>query len=238
MTIDHHPGLGGIELLSVLDGKTLREIETQCRWHEFAVGQTVLHFSDETEHSIYFVIKGSARIVNYSESGREIAFANVHEGGYFGELAALTDNPRSASVVAVTDCLLASLAPRIFQSLLLDNPKLGLQVIMRLANIIQRCDMRIMNLSTLTAVQRIHVELLRLAKRDATAPGDWVVRPLPTAAHIASQVSTTRETVTRAMTQLTVAGVTERKGKSLYIRDHDRLAELAESGAAQMIATR
>ena len=238
MTIDDRTGLGGIGLLSVLDGETLRRIETQCRWHEFAANQTVLHYSDETEHNIYFVIKGSTRIVNYSKSGREIAFANVREGGYFGELAALTDNPRSASVVAVTDCLLASLTPQVFQSLLLDNPKLGLHVIMRLANIIQRCDIRIMNLSTLTAVQRIHVELLRLAKRDAVAPGNWVVRPLPTAAVIASQVSTTRETVTRAMTQLTVAGVVKRNGKSLYILDHDRLAELAQSGAAQMIAAR
>ena len=238
MTIDDRTGLGGIGLLSVLDGETLRGIETQCRWHEFAANQTVLHYSDETEHNIYFVIKGSTRIVNYSKSGREIAFANVREGGYFGELAALTDNPRSASVVAVTDCLLASLTPQVFQRLLLDNPKLGLHVIMRLANIIQRCDIRIMNLSTLTAVQRIHVELLRLAKRDAVAPGNWVVRPLPTAVDIASQVSTTRETVTRAMTQLTVAGVVKRNGKSLYILDHDRLAELAQSGAAQMIAAR
>ena len=238
VTIDDRTSLSRIELLSGLDGETLRGIETQCRWHEFAANQTILHYSDETEHNIYFVIKGSARIVNYSVSGREIAFANVREGGYFGELAALTDNPRSASVVAVTDCLLASLTPQVFQSLLLDNPKLGLHVIMRLANIIQRCDIRIMNLSTLTAVQRVHVELLKLAEPDVVAPGNWVVRTLPTYVDIASQVSTTRETVTRAMRQLAVAGVIERKGKSLYIRDRDRLAEFAESGTAQMIAAR
>ena len=106
VTIDDRTGLSGMELLSGLDGETLRGLETQCRWHEFSANLTVLDYGDYAEHDMYFVVKGTVRIVNYSASGREIAFANVREGGHFGELAALTDNPRSASVVAVTDCRL------------------------------------------------------------------------------------------------------------------------------------
>lgn len=238
VTNDDRAGLRGIELLSELDGETLRGLETQCGWHQFAANQTVLDRSDREKHDIYFVIEGTVRIVNYSPSGREIAFANVREGGHFGELAALTDEPRSAGVVAVTDCRLASVGPAVLKELLLNHPQLGLRLIVKLADIIRRSDQRIMNLSTLSAVQRVHVELLHLANRDVVSPGNWVVRPVPTQSEIASRAGTTRETVSRAMNQLAVAGIIERKGKSLYIRDRDRLAELAKSGTAQTVAAR
>ncbi len=238
MVSDDRTDLCGIELFSGLDPETLRDLKKRCRWYRFAANQIILDRGDHAKHNIYFVIKGTVRIVNYAPSGREIAFANVREGSYFGELEALTGKPRSASVVAVTECRLASLAPREFQSLLLDNPELGVQVITRLADIVQRCDERIMDLSTLTAVQRVHVELLHLAKPDTAEPGNWVVHPLPTHSEIASRASTSRETVSRAMIQLAVAGVVERKGQTLYVRDHKRLVELAEGGAAQMLAAR
>ncbi len=238
MTSDERIDLSGIEFLSALDPETLRNLEKRCLRYRFAANQFILDLGDQAKNHIYFVIKGTVRIVNYSPSGREIAFANVREGSYFGELEALTGKPRSASVVAVTECRLVSLPPRVFQSLLLDYPEIAVQVITRLADIIQRCDKRIMDLATLSAVQRIHVEILHLAKPDIVAPGIWVVRPLPTYSDIASRAATTRETVTRAITQLAVAGVVEREGKTLYIRDHERLVELAEGGAPQMLASR
>ena len=94
-----------------------------------------------------------------------------------------------------------------------------------------------MDLSTLSTVRSIHVDLLRRVIPDIVAPKNWVVRPVPTQSEIASRASTTHETVSRAMNQLAVAGVVERKGRSLYVRDRDRrLAEFAQSGEAQMIA--
>ena len=42
----------------------------------------------------------------------------------------------------------------------------------------------------------------------------------------------------RAVIQLAVAGVIERKGQTLYVCDHERLTELAEGGAALMLAAR
>ena len=66
---------------------------------------------DEQAGDVYFVLKGEVRIVNYSASGREVAYAIVPAGGYFGELSAIDGRPRSANVLAVDDCLLATLTP-------------------------------------------------------------------------------------------------------------------------------
>ena len=58
---------------------------------------------------MFFIIQGTVRVVNYSLSGREITLDDLPEGYYFGELAALDGAPRSASVMALSDCLVAAL---------------------------------------------------------------------------------------------------------------------------------
>ena len=238
MSHTDQPLLAGIELLSGMDSERLASLAKRCRRHRFQAGDIVLDQGDDQQHEIYLVLEGTVRIVNYSSFDREIAFANIREGGYFGELAALTDQPRSASVIAVTDCHLAALAPAAFRSLLMAHPEIAIRVITRLAEMVQRCDQRIMDLSMLSAVQRVHREIIRLARPDAIKPDEWVVNALPTQREIASHVSTTRETVARAMTVLNVAGIAERRGKSLRIQDYQRLAQLAEVGPGQMLAAR
>ncbi|MDP6705409.1 MAG: Crp/Fnr family transcriptional regulator [Alphaproteobacteria bacterium] len=221
-----------------MDSEALRNLEMRCRRHKLAPRKIILDQGDQAEHDVYFVLQGTVRIVNYSATGREIAFANVREGDYFGELGALTDKPRTASVITVTDCSMASMAPETFRNLLLDHPEIGVHVIERLAEIVQRCDQRIMDLSMLSAVQRVHVEILRLARPADAEAETWVIRSMPTHAEIASRASTVRETVARAMKVLTVAGIAQRKGKTLLIEDYERLAEMVESGSGQMIAAR
>ena len=212
--MDDRAGLEVIELLSPLDPETLRSIEQRCRWHSYGDHAVVLD-RDSDNRDVFFVVMGAVRIVNYSTSGREIAFANIRKGGYFGEIAALDGEPRSARVV----------------TLLLDYPEIAVQVTTRLATIIRQCDDRIMDLSTVRAVHRVYAEVVRLAEPDVVAPSNWVVRPMRTHAEIASRISTTRETVARVLGQLASDGIVERKGKTLYIRDHPRLLKLAERGA-------
>lgn len=228
---DHEDaGLEGIELLSGLDSEHLRELAKRCRWYSYRANETVLDRSSD-RRDVFFVISGAVRIVNYSSSGREIAFANVRAGGFFGELSAIDGGERSASVVAREASRLASLSPDIFARILREKSDVATRVMMRLAAIIRSCDDRIMDLSTLRAVHRVYSEVLRLAEPDVVAPKNWVVRPMRTHSEIASRISTTRETVARVLSQLAADGIVERKSRTLYIRDHQRLAKLAQSGA-------
>ncbi len=96
----------------------------------------------------------------------------------------------------------------------------------RLSEVIRLADERITDLSSLGAAQRVCLELLRLAERDPVVGKNWVVYPLPTQANIASRIGTTRETVARMISRLSADGIVERKSKSLYIRDRDRLEAL------------
>jgi len=219
--------LSGCELLSDLPEDEISELERRCTWRRFKNGEQVLDRNSD-QRDVLFVVEGNVQIVNYSASGREIAYATVRPGGYFGELAAIDGQPRSASAVAQGPCVLAQIAPSVFLDFVAKHPTVARQVMQRLARIVRTCDERIMDLSTLGAVQRVYLELLRLAEEDPVTPGSWVIYPMPTQANIAARASTTRETVARVISQLAQEELVRKKGKSLYIRDRDALAIRAE----------
>ena len=215
-----------IRLLEGLPAEVTQELEQQCKWHRVSAHEVVLDRSDPSR-DMYFVVESTVRVVNFSPSGREIAYANVHGGGYFGELAAIDGKPRSATIVAVENSVVASIPPAIFVRLVLDNVDVALRVLGQLAAIVRSCDDRIMDLSTLRAEKRVVRELLRIAAPDPVSPGLWTVYPMRTQLDIAARSSTTRETVGRVLTRLGGEGIVERKSKTLFIRDYDALQALA-----------
>ncbi len=228
MASEHEQRLDGIHLFEALAPDELRAIERQCVWRRFGANDNILG-QDSEDRDVYFVVRGTVQVVNYSTSGRKIALARIPVGSYFGELAAIDAQPRSANVIAADECLVATMTPHLFNRLVANHPELAKSLLLRLARIIRACDDRIMDLSTLCAVQRVCLELLQLASPDPGGSDGWVIWPLPTQKEIASQASTTRETVARTIGQLAAAGVVERKSKSksLYIRDRSRLEEYA-----------
>lgn len=222
MPEDDAKSLGGIALFESLDEAEIRRLETRCRWRRYRDGERVLD-SGSTSRDVYFVASGAVSIVNFSLSGKEVTLATAKAGSYFGELAAIDNQPRSASVVSVEDSLLAIMPAQTFIDLLNSRAEVTFQVAKRLAEIVRLSDQRIMELSTLAATQRVYAELLRMAEPDSAVPGLWVIRPLPPVREIASRVSTTRETAARALGQLYPTGLIRRKGRSLYLMDREGL---------------
>jgi CRP/FNR family transcriptional regulator, cyclic AMP receptor protein len=227
--------LAGNKMLVPIDRAALARLESQCTWRMAHAGEPILS-RDSDSRDVFFVVRGRLRIVNFSPSGREVAYAIAGPGDFFGELAAIDGLPRSATVVALEDCTLAQITPQSFRELIEQQPKVGFVVMERLARIVRTSDDRIMDLATLSAYQRVYSEILKLMKPDPVRTGSWMIYPLPTQAQIAAQASTTRETVARVLSHLAGDGVAERKSKTLYIRQVDRLKQLCEKMPTNMKA--
>jgi CRP-like cAMP-binding protein len=219
--------LATVPLLAGLDRTSLTKIEGASTWRTAHEGEQLLN-RDSESRDVFFVLRGRVRIVNYSNTGREIAFALAGPGDFFGELAAIDGQPRSATVVALEECRLAALPPQAFRETLERHPPMAMKVLEKLTRIIRTCDDRIMDLATLSAYQRVYAEILKACRPDPVRMGSWIVYPLPTQAQIAAQASTTRETVARVLSQLALDGVADRKSKTLYIRDMTKLKSLCE----------
>lgn len=224
--------LAGIELLKALPSAERQALERRCRWRSYDEGEQMIDRETQSE-DVFFVISGTARVVNYSAGGREVSFDDIGPGGVFGELAALDNRPRSASVVAKTAMLTGSVPATVFRELLEAHPPIALALLRRLAEVVRESTDRIMDLSTLGAHNRIFAELLRLA-RDSdpkafdSGAKEARIRPVPHHIDIASRVSTARETVARVLSDLGRKGVLGRERDALVIADVTRLAKMVK----------
>lgn len=227
MNQDSNDSLARVRLLQNLSSEVIVSLEKRSSWRRYARDEQILD-RDSDSRDVFLVVEGSVEVVNYSLSGREVAFGHVAEGGYFGELSAIDGGRRSANIVAVENSLVLVVPPDVFTEILTHNPPAAMQVLRRLAHIIRTADDRIMDLSTLKAVQRVYVELVRLAQEDEKT-GQCVVRPLPTQRDIARRASTSRETVARVLGQLARAEIVERKGRTLHIHDIERLTDMTDA---------
>lgn len=222
-------GLEAIELFSELPSEAIREIEAVAHWHHFAAEEQVFDKDSDTLE-IYFVVKGAVRILSHVHDDREVALANVIAGNYFGELAAIDGKERSARVVAAEESVLASLEGKTFIDFVLKYPLIGLRVMERFARIIRTLDNRVTDLSTLSEVQRVYVELVRLAQPDARRPNGWHIPDMPNHKEIASWAGTSREAVAQAIGELARDGVLERRSMNILIHDWQKLQTMARAG--------
>lgn len=223
----HSAGLDRIDLLKSLAPEERVALSRQCSWRHFHAQEQIVDRSSESR-DVCFIVEGRVRVVNFSLSGREITFDDIDAGGYLGELSAIDGEPRSASIVALTETQVAFMSPRLFLETATQHPELALLVMRRLARIVRSATGRIMDLSTLGANNRVHAELLRLAKSDLRPDNTAEITPVPIHNDIASRVSTTRETVARVFSDLTRDGIIERRGNHLVILDFRKLENMVE----------
>ena len=219
--------LAHIDLLEDLNETEIERLEQACSWKSYAAQEQIIDRQSETQ-DVFFVASGTARVVIYSLSGREITLDDVNAGGHFGDLAAIDGEPRSASVMAMKDTVIASLSQERFHQLLSEHFEVTLRLMRALTRIVRTSTDRIMDLSTLAANNRVQADLLRLARNSMVGDNRAELVPIPVHGDIASRVSTTRETVARVLSDLSRQGVVERQKDRLVIEDVDRLEDMVE----------
>ena len=109
--------LSRVRLLRDLSDEVIKSLEKRSHWRRFARGEQILD-RDSDSRDVFLVVKGSVEVINYSLSGREVAFGHVPEGGYFGELSAIDGGRRSANIVVVEDSLVLVVPPDVFTEIL------------------------------------------------------------------------------------------------------------------------
>ncbi len=218
--------LDSIPFLSCLSSAERNEIERDCQFQEFGANEKIIQQGDDYR-DVFYLLAGSAYVLNYSETGRVVSYATFSEGDFFGELAAIDGLPRSAWVWTMTPCTVAVMPGQIFRDLTTSNPELSLSLLRKLAGIIRTSDERIAEFGLLGAEQRMCIELIRTSTPDPADPKSLIISPVPTQAHYANVIGSSRETVTRVFGRLRDEGVVRRKDKTLYILKRQTLEQRA-----------
>lgn len=100
--IQNYPALvPPVPIFSTLESMAFGELFTHLRLKRFKTGQAVVK-QGETGHAVYFIARGDV-VVNQKREGRTFQLAKLGSGSLFGEMALLSAEPRTASVLCETD---------------------------------------------------------------------------------------------------------------------------------------
>ena len=207
--------LRAIPLFGRVSEADLEELATHLIERRFPKNATVVEEGLPGDY-MYVIRQGRANVTKASEDGREKIMNFLEAGSFFGDMALLGDETRSASVKTLEDSVLLALSRRDFIDLLRQSPDLSLAVIAELANRLRETNEQARSLSFQGVEERTRNLFERIARVDETTAG---LRMTPAVTHqqIADMVGTSRETVTRAIKQLKTSGWLGQEGKRYVI---------------------
>lgn len=214
-----------IPLLANLSDEDMQRVKTNLRIREYAKRDVVLQKGAPGD-SLLFLLSGSLQVIDVTEDGRAIGLRMLQPGEFFGEIAVINGAMRSASVVALSPVLVALLPRAIALHMFTHSPSVANQMLLFLAEKVQR-DTEFRALLSIHNTSRRIFTFLNLLKEKKD--GDvQVVENLPTHQDIANMINTSRETVTRALLALVQQGIIEKGAHRITIIKPEELQKLIQ----------
>ena len=125
--------LGGLPLFKQASKRHLRKVASLAEVEEFSDRDVVVQ-KGEPGDGFYLILGGRAKLVGRPKSG------SLGVGDYFGEMALLDGEPRSATVSAVGELHTMRIPRRPFLRLLEQEPKLAVAMMTELAGRVRRLE--------------------------------------------------------------------------------------------------
>src|SRR5262245_15179584 len=213
-----HETLERIGLLRSLDAKARAAFEQRCQWRHASSKEWLLEQND-IGTDIYFLTSGVVRVLITPSPDREIILGDIEAGGYFGEMAAIDGQPRSAGILAITDATIARMPAAVFREIIHKYPDVAEQLLAQLVARIRALDQRVNEFSSMHVKNRIWSELLRRSRPDPTDQRRAIVSPPPVHSEIAARVSTRREMVARELKALERSGLLSKRRGAFVINN-------------------
>ena len=180
-----------------------------------------IFLEDSEGEQCFFVVQGSVKVTRLSKDGREVILAMLNEGDFFGEMALLDGESRSANVIALEETEVLTLNREDFLVVLHDYPQIAIQLLKEMADRLRKSDRQIASLSLSDAEKRIALCIIRFADEQGIIKRGQVSIPkMPIQQDIANMAGTSRETVSRAINLLEKEHFIKRQGRELLILDY------------------
>jgi CRP/FNR family cyclic AMP-dependent transcriptional regulator len=162
MTIDT---LRQVPLFESLDDEAAAELSHLLESVDCKTGTPLFRAGDQGD-AMYLIERGKVRISVQATDGQELTLTELGRGDFFGEMALLDGQRRSANAVVAEDARLALLSREHFLSFMRSSPDVALEMLTALANRLRRTD----DLLRHSATRNVNIEeaaQLTLADRAA-----------------------------------------------------------------------
>jgi CRP/FNR family transcriptional regulator, cyclic AMP receptor protein len=203
------------QLFGDLPPEEVRRVLSMARRRTFGRGEVVFHEGDPAD-SVHLIAKGRFAVRVTTPLGETATLAIRGPGEAFGELALVSDLPRSATVAALEPAETHSLYRREFDELRREHPYVNRMLVAILAAAVRRMDELIVEAFYVGAEKRVLRRLRDLAA--VYGNGSSTVTVPLTQEDLAGLAGTSRATVNRVLREEESRGtVTLGRGRTTVI---------------------
>ncbi|MBC7792778.1 MAG: Crp/Fnr family transcriptional regulator [Clostridia bacterium] len=206
-----------VSIFKGLDDHAIAVLSASLRPLAFGKDGLIVSQDDQGD-ALYIIESGRVKVVLYGESGREMILTMFRAGDFFGEMSLLDGQPRSANVIAMEEAHLLVLSRDDFLRSLSEVPTVAANILAEMSMRLRKADAIIGNLALLDVYGRVARLLIDLAKTEGDATDEGVViTSRPTQQDIASMIGTSRETVSRVLSEFQRRGFLQMQGKKILL---------------------
>jgi len=217
--------LAYVPIFSELSDATLKTIEKVGSKKMFIKNDVIL-MEDEVGSALFVIISGKVKVSRSSNDGREVILAILSESDFFGEMAILDGQTRSATVIAIEDSELFLIQRNDFLNLLKDFPEVSIALLQELTKRLRATDAKIKALSLKDAEGKVATVILQVADDlGKIKHGKVEIEKLPLQQDLANMAGTSRETISRTLHSFAKKGLVELDGSKLRINDYEKFKE-------------
>lgn len=228
MVHNYHEILRLVPIFSELDDEIIEKLVSLGRIKEYDK-DAIIFLENETGNAMFIIIEGKVKVSRVSDDGREVILSILDEADFFGEMALLDGQARSANIIAIEKSKLFIIQRKDFIDLLAQHPNVSVSLLQELTKRIRIADMKIKSLSLKDAEGKVASVILQLADdMGKIRHGAVEIERLPMQQDLANMAGTSRETISRVMNTFKKKGFIELDGNKLKIMDYTKFKELFE----------
>lgn len=206
----------------------LADVAGHLRSRSYRRNEVIFNQGDPGD-ALHIITSGSVKIVLPSPDGEEAIIATLRPGDFFGELALLDSEPRSATAAAVGQTETLILPRSVFRDLLETHPDLRDALFAALTHLLRRLTRHVEELHFLDLAGRLAARLAQLARQSDPRANGGVALDWPyTQSDLAAMIGGTRQSVNRLLSELIDDGLVRLETERLVITNLAALERRAD----------
>lgn len=211
-------------MTTLIDDEIYALISRRATRRDYAAGD-VIAMQGEPAGSVGYILSGRAKAVSYSENGVETWVGYFASDDFFSHTSLLTDAPADFEITADTDVTAIIIKRETLRALMAEDGRISAVLAVDLAGRLDAMTRRLIEAVSLSARGRVCAELARLSNVIGVMPEKRIIRPNPVLVDIALRVNSTRETVSRTVSELLKKGILSREPGALIVEQPERLKD-------------
>lgn len=219
--------LGRIPMFSGLNKEELELLSRYEVEKTYQKGEVIFMEGDPGE-AVYYIKSGKIKLYKTSLEGREVTLNILGPGSIFAEVTMFNNLEYPATAMVLEDVLVGMIRNDDLEKIVRENGNIALSLIKELNRRLYYAQVKIKDMALHDVNGRVAKVLLDLAYRYGKKNSRGIQIDLKmTKTEIANIVGTSRETVSRSLSQLKSDEIIDMQGKLVYIKSLEDLEELS-----------